>query len=362
MKRFLIISSEYGSGHRMPAEAIRAALEEKGADVRVLFFSDIIGAPAERVSKRIHAFATAHFPFIHRGIAAVTDSETVLTTISNLIPQNITDGIERTIAAYRPDCVVATYPAANRIIARYKDEYGFKLVSVVTDLLSVHTYWMEVETDAYVVSLPETVKTLRTLGAPRSRIHTLGYPLREGFSERKEKEEMRGKLALPHEAFVIIYMLHSAPDPFALKLAEKICAKKNMILVALCGNDKKLARKFAKRVPRARTLGFIPNVDEYLASADAAIGKAGTGFLMECAASGCPAIITKYLKPQEEGNVHIFEKKKFGFVETSEAKAFRRVMKLRRESTAVRNNRSARMRAFAPTDATRAIAAFLLHW
>lgn len=344
----------------MAAEAIAQELRNQGHVAELFDFKDIIGAFTNRITKEFHNFATTHIPLLHRGIAAATDSPTILDAIIALSPGKVAENIEMHIRASRPDIIVSTYPAANRLITGLKGEYHFSLVSIITDLASLHAYWTAPGTDAYIAPLPETAAALQKLGVPASHIHTLGYPLRDAFFENKNRDALRHKLGATRDAFVVLYMAHSAPDPFVADLARMLHKTPDITPVVICGKNETLRKKLSRTLRKRHIVGFVNNVDEYLQIADVIIGKAGPGFLMEAAAIGRPVIITKYLKPQEEGNVEIFTAHNFGFVETTAEDALRRVLLLKNEPVAAREERSRAMRALVPHNATKAIVKFVI--
>lgn len=343
----------------MPAEALRAEFIRQGHTAEIFDFKDIIGTFTERITKELFNFATTHIPLLHRGLAAATDSNTILDAIVAMAPAKVSENLEAYIEKMRPDTIVTTFPAANRLIAELKTKHNFQLVSVVTDLETLHAYWFAPRTDAYIVALPETVTALKELGAPAKNIHALGYPLRAAFFESKDVSKLKKHLSIPHDAYVALYMAHTAPDPFVEDLAWLLEKTPGIIPIIICGKNAALKEKLSRELPRAHVLGFVTTMDEYFRVADVAIGKAGTGFLMEAAAMGCPVVITKFVKPQEEGNVHIFTKRSFGFVEKTAVRAMKRVLALKDEPAATKQERSATMRALFPRNTTEAIVKFV---
>lgn len=343
----------------MPAEALRAEFVRQGHSAEIFDFKDIIGRFTERITKELFNFATTHVPLLHRGLAAATDSNTILDAIVAMAPAKVSANLDAYIEKMRPDTIVTTFPAANRLIAELKTKHTFQLVSVVTDLKTLHAYWFAPGIDAHIAPLPETVAALKELGAPPKTIHELGFPLRAAFFEHKDVGALRKKLSLPDHTFTALYMAHTAPDPFVEDLAWLLEKTSGITPIIVCGKNDALKEKLSRELPRAHVLGFIDNMDEYFRVADVAIGKAGTGFVMEAAAMGCPIVITKFVKPQEEGNVDIFTKRGFGFVEKTAVRAMKRILALKDEPAKTKQERSQAMRALFPRDTTEAIVRFV---
>ncbi len=359
MKKILIVTSEFGSGHKTPAEALRQEFIRQGHHAEFFDFEDIIGAFTERVTKELFDFATTHVPLLHRGLAAATNSNSILDVIIRLTPAKVSENLEARIRSMQPDAVVTTFPAANRLIAELKKKYPFELVSVVTDLKTIHHYWIAEGTDAYIAALPDTATSLAALGVPKEKIFVLGYPLRAPFFAQKDTHALRAQFAIANNDFVALYLVHTAPDSFAEQLARALDTTPDITPVIICGKNEALKQSLKRELRRTHIIGFANNMDEYLRVADVAIGKAGTGFLMEAAAMGCPVIITKYLKPQEEGNAEFFESHGIGFIERTAAKAMARVRTLKNESKDVRAARSQKTKNIFPKNTTAAIVEFI---
>ena len=73
-------------------------------------------------------------------------------------------------------------------------------------------------------------------------------------------------------------------------------------------------------------LGFIRNMDEWMAASDVLVTKAGPGTIAEAAAVGLPVMLTSYLPGQEAGNVDVVLKNGFGMYETKPGKIAEKVV------------------------------------
>ena len=316
MKKILIISSQYGGGHRSAAEAIGRGFATWQPDcvVEHLDFGEIIGESIDKLFTKSYEFSIRYTPLMHRVLAALMDSDKILRGANKLVSPICKSKLRKHFAKIQPDIVVNTFPAANHTIEKLKKEYGFKFVTVVTDLLSVHHYWISPQTDRYLVAIPEMIPRLLSLGVAEEKIKITGFVVRPDFLLEKDPLKLKTKLGLDPKKFTVTYLLGSLPDEFALEMIQKINQLKDTQLIVICGKHEKYEKKIARlKLANIKIVGFTKRMDEYLRVCDVAIGKAGPGFIMEAATIGKPVILTSYIAPQEQGNVELVLTKKWGF-------------------------------------------------
>src|ERR1700691_556371 len=80
-------------------------------------------------------------------------------------------------------------------------------------------------------------------------------------------------------------------------------------VVAICGRNRQLQRRLAKRPARTggrlRVLGCVDNMSDWLRCTDVVIAKAGRGTIAEAACCGAPLLVTSYLPGQEKDNARL---------------------------------------------------------
>lgn len=103
----------------------------------------------------------------------------------------------------------------------------------------------------------------------------------------------------------------------ATKTAKQLSADAAMSqVVVVCGRNEQLRQSLADRAwpanVRVVVLGFVPNLDAYMAAADVLVTKAGPGTIAEACALGLPMVLSSYLPGQEAGNVPFVTEGRFG--------------------------------------------------
>lgn len=291
--RVLIASLPIGTGHDIAAQALAEAAFQKGWQVE---FSHHLVAAA-RTETWLYFMSLRYFSRTY-GRAFRWEDRTGVNWSRHrnhwaAIGARTLPDIYR---EYRPDVVIATHPFA---LAAWgglrKHQPTLRIVGVLTDL-SVHRYWYEPYTDAYMVWLPEQVQDLTRFGVAESKIHPVGIPIRESFQE--------SYLPLPvyDRGPIILLGGGLGMGPYSRILRE--LARVDWPLVAVCGHNEKLRWKLSEeRWPEHVTIaGYIENMPVFLRHAQLVVGKPGGVTAAEVAQSGIPWIVTHWIPGQEEMN------------------------------------------------------------
>ena len=135
------------------------------------------------------------------------------------------------------------------------------------------------------------------------------FPIRpetEEYRAKGKKEELRAKLGIPEDEFVVTL----CDGGYGMARLEKtvkylLRSKQRMTVIALCGMNEALAKKLEALSTtdniRLISLGFTDKVLEYICVADLFVGKSGANSMAEPAALGVPIIVTKCITYVERG-------------------------------------------------------------
>lgn len=355
MKKIMIIYSRYGGGHKAPAEALEEGFKkwEKDAKVEMVDFGDLIGNFVDYFSRKSFFFSISRAPVLHRIMAALTNSDSILNYCTRFSKPFLYRRFAKKLKEINPDLVVTTFPAANRMLSEFKKDFDFKLITVVTDLLSVHRYWIAPGTDYYLVALPEMTNAIKAHGVSEKCIKPTGFPIRPGFFEKNNKSVLAKKHKLSTRKFTALYLIGSAQDYFAHELVKKLDSEKGIQGIVICGHNKNLYKKLKKKTKNTLVLGYVKNINDYMHFADVLIGKAGTNFIMESAAASKPIIITNYIEPQEYGNVEVVLGREWGFFEPGTNLIIKRLKAIKKMSKTSLKKIQKRASEVAPKNSTK---------
>ncbi|MCM8760746.1 MAG: glycosyltransferase, partial [Candidatus Omnitrophica bacterium] len=214
----------------------------------------------------------------------------------------------RYLVETRPDVIVSTHFFASEIISRMKEkgEIQSRLITVVTDY-RLHSWWVAPRTDMYVVAGEAAKEDLLRWKQDPDRIKVLGIPVEPVFSKSVDKSTILAKLGLREGVFTVMNIgggFGLGPIESIVKVIDSI--SKPVQIIAICGHNKDLIKRVeglkAGLKNHLTVLGFINNVNEYMAISDVLISKSGGITSTESLASGLPLIIVFPIIGQETRN------------------------------------------------------------
>jgi UDP-N-acetylglucosamine:LPS N-acetylglucosamine transferase len=215
--------------------------------------------------------------------------------------------LEKVLAETQPDCVVSTYPVYAHVIKKiYQDhhERPFRLITVVTDSITVNSAWFRAPSDFFCVANEATAEVLRKGNVPAKQIKTLGFPVNPAFANPP------AELPLPigREPRRVLYLINTGKKK-AGNAIDRLLELDDVHLTVTVGRDPdlrtKLIERTLKHADRVRVLGWTNQMPELLMSHHLVIGKAGGATVQEAIAARCPMIVNQVIPGQEEGNAEL---------------------------------------------------------
>jgi processive 1,2-diacylglycerol beta-glucosyltransferase len=226
----------------------------------------------------------------------------------------------RMLKSVEPDLCIATHFLPAEILAWLiaKKKLRARHVIVVTDY-DVHAMWLCRTVDRYDVALPESAEYLAGIGVPREKLRVTGIPIDPLFEVPVAREQARRKLGLSSDSLVLLISAGGyGVGPVEQLVRGLLALGRPWQLVAIAGKSEKLkariehlsktAGKLADGASRLVAVGFTKEMDQYMAAADALIGKSGGLTTSEALARGLPMILIEPIPGQEERNAdHLLE-------------------------------------------------------
>jgi 1,2-diacylglycerol 3-beta-galactosyltransferase len=312
-KQVLILTADAGSGHRSAAQAIQAALQERYADrclTAVINPMRMAGSPPF-----LQAVAEDHFddlvqkdPALYELSYRMSDSITTAAIIDQVLSVLLYDTLKGIVDQYRPDAIVCTYPLFLEPLNFVFDRAGrsFPLISVITDLVTVHTLWFNPRVHLCLVPTRQARKKALRNGVPADRIHVTGMPVHPCFSaETRSQKEIRAQLGwLPDvPTALIVGGTRVAKAPEIARLIDRAGLKIQQAIVA--GGDEAVYARLSAESWRGPThiYGFASNMPALIRASDVVITKAGGLIVSETLACERPLIFCSAIPGQETGNV-----------------------------------------------------------
>jgi 1,2-diacylglycerol 3-beta-galactosyltransferase len=186
-------------------------------------------------------------------------------------------------------------------------EEPIPVITVVTDLVSAHTFWFCSDVALCIVPSQEARERALWAGLPPQKVKVVGLPVGRRFREmRWSKEEARQVLGLQRDLPAVLLVGGGEGMGQVYEMARAVAGTGLPLqLVAVAGRNEGLRRQLEAtswEVPM-RVYGFVTHMPELMAAADLIVTKAGPGTISEALVMGLPILISDFVPGQEEGNV-----------------------------------------------------------
>jgi 1,2-diacylglycerol 3-beta-galactosyltransferase len=308
----LILTADYGSGHRSAAQALATACTRYYQDeARVVVYNPLHhhSAPALlRRAEKLYLEEVQHAPTLYRLHYALTDLPITSLLADSSARQFLRSTMREVLSDHPADVIVSVFPFYSAAAtAAYHDaptRPGF--ISVVTDLGAVHRTWFTASDDYCAVPTEHAWDKALRSGMDPQRLRTTGIPVHPDFgTPRADQPTLRRDQRLHEDVFTVLLLGGGAGigqlDMFADALAA---AGLPIQLMIVAGRNAALAAQLRTRtwaIP-VRVYEFVPLAD-LMHAADVVATKAGGLTISEALAAGKPLLIHGTIPGQEEGNL-----------------------------------------------------------
>jgi 1,2-diacylglycerol 3-beta-galactosyltransferase len=310
-KSILFLMCDSGGGHRSVADAITGALDLLFPGKYRVRLVDIMAEgfpfPFNRAG-RLYGPVVNRLPRSWGVLWHATNGRRRSRLVLRLAYPFVIRRLEAILRSYKPDIVLSTHPWANHMPAWLlrRLNWSLPLVTMVTDLISIHHWWLCTDADLCLVPTGHARRKAVEAGLSPEKVKVVGLPVGLEFARAaSDGSEVRKQLGLRQERRTVL--LTGGGDgmgnmfPIARAVA-KTALDIQMIVVA--GRNEDLKGKLESmpwEVP-TRILGFVENMPDLMSAADLLITKAGPSTISEALSCGLPMLISGSLRGQEEGN------------------------------------------------------------
>jgi processive 1,2-diacylglycerol beta-glucosyltransferase len=319
--RVLILSASSGAGHVRAAQALEQAFRARG-DSHVEHI-DTIGY-VSKLFQRL--YDDAYIAMVRRapGLMGLlydrTDQPWSHPRRRLALDRLNTQPMIRLLKRVQPDLCIATHFLPAEILAWLisKKKLKARHVIVVTDY-DVHAMWFCRTVDRYDVAIPEAAEYLAGIGVPREKLRVTGIPIDPLFEVLVGRDEARRKLGLSASCQVLLISAGGyGLGPVEQLVKSLLALERPWQIVAIAGKSEKLRNRMEQLAKtsgklkdggnRLVAVGFTKEMDQYMAAADALIGKSGGLTTSEALARALPMILIEPIPGQEERNAdHLLE-------------------------------------------------------
>ncbi|TGE33979.1 glycosyltransferase [Desulfosporosinus sp. Sb-LF] len=326
--KVLVFSASFGNGHKRAAEAVIEGIriKEPSAKIIHLDFGDFLGRRSNTIIKNIYSEMIKHIPKLWGRLYYKTAKVQPQSMGQRLLNQLGRRNFLKYIQVFEPDFIVCTYPTVSSILAQLRIEQilNVPVITVITDY-TVHSHWVHLGVDRYIVACPEVKEKLVSWGIEAQCILMTGIPVSPRFEEYVDRQLIIKKLGFNPElpTFLLMggaYGILESAARICQKLADSYVPVQTIIV---CGKNDKLYQSLEMMIAKARNpmvrLGYVNNVEELMTVSDLIITKAGGLTVSEALTKHLPLVIYKPIPGQEEENAHFVKNIGAGYVADTEA-------------------------------------------
>jgi processive 1,2-diacylglycerol beta-glucosyltransferase len=304
----LIVSASTGTGHARAGDAVTEAVSTLSPDSRVEHV-DLLDLGPRWVRAAYgdgYELIATKAPRIWRQVYRRTDSAAADAARWGPVAHRLLFGGFRRLLLSRPWSVcVCTHFLPGQLAAGRPGLPPFAMV--ITDL-TLHSFWAQPRVRRYFVAGRGLAFQLRRR-VRFADVQPTGIPIAARFASPPGKREVRAALGLRQRDPVVLVMGGGLGIGVAdSALAALSSPVPGLQVVAVCGRndaDANRLRGVGIGPEWLRVLDYVPDVERYIAAADAVVTKPGGLTTSEVLALGKPLVLTRAIPGQEEGNTRV---------------------------------------------------------
>jgi UDP-N-acetylglucosamine:LPS N-acetylglucosamine transferase len=312
-KRILFAISDTGGGHRSGAQALQAALQQHPRadtfEYRTIDLITATGLPLLRSAPGLYDQLSTKWLPLFDLLYQVTNGRRRVDTIAQIAYVSAARNIRRELEAFKPDIVVSVHPLANRFIGHARRAYhmDFHFITVVTDLVSLHMAWGDLDADLCVAPTHEGRAVLLDQGMPAQKVVYAGFPVHPKFTAcTLTVTAARSQLGIDTARSTVLLTAGGVGSGRLREVLLALHAAYPALQILVVTGRNVVLRTELQRLDlpaHIHIYGFVDNMEVLMAASDTVVTKAGPGTLMEALVMRRPVVITEAVGMQERGNI-----------------------------------------------------------
>ncbi len=310
-KRIVILMAEAGFGHRSAAQALAVALRQLYGDQCSVEIVNPMND--ERVPALLRSTQTSYdrlvreAPGLYQASYEMSDAALPTALAGGVLTAGLFDTLRDIVHSRQPDAIITVHPQYLAPLATVfsRDRRHVPVVTVVTDLVTVHHLWFNKVSDLCMVATEEAQQVAMRDGLPADKVKITGIPVNPELSQdTRPPAAIRAELGWQPDLTTVLVAGSKRTEHLLDVLHILNHSGLPVQLVMVAGGDDELYQRLRQtewhRV--AHVYNFVDNMPTLLRAADCVLGKAGGLIVSEALACGRPLLLADVIEGQETGN------------------------------------------------------------
>ena len=310
-KRILILYADAGLGHRTAAFAIADALTEQyGATCQVDVVNPLDDRRAPlmlRDTQSDHDWMVRDVPELYKLGYQASDATVTSTLMESGLIVLLFEVMRDLVRRYQPDAILTTYPLYQAPLDAVFTigRFYIPLITVVTDLATVHRLWFNKAVSHCLVPTPQVRDLALDAGLSPRKVHITGIPVPlDLVKENRPAEMIRAELGWRPDLTTLLAV--GGRRVTGLYQALHVINHSGMPiqLAVVAGGDDTLYDQLQQtywHIP-AQVHNFVHNMPTLMHASDLILCKAGGLIVTESLACGLPMLLMDVNPGAEAGN------------------------------------------------------------
>ena len=313
MKHILILTADYGYGHRSAAKAIAQALQETyGEDCRLEVINPLNDprAPAFlRDGENGYDKIVREAPELYKLSYRASESRFAGILINGSWTLMMFNILRDLLREKQPDVIVCTYLFYQEILSAVfaLEDRHIPLVTIVTDLETLQPMWFHPVVDLCLVPTQTAYDLALKAGLPAEKVKIVGIPVRPDLLKvNQDPNSIRRSLGWREDLFTVLAIGSKRVGRLEEALSVLNHSGFPLQLVIAAGGDGELYQRLQETEwhVETRVYNFVSEMGMFMRAADCVLGKAGGLTVSESLASGLPLLLIDVIPGQETGNAN----------------------------------------------------------
>lgn len=304
--RTLIVSASTGTGHLRAARALREACTAAGRASEHVDLLELAPRWVRAAYAGGYEAICTRTPWLWKQVYQRTDAPSPdLARWGPLAHRILFREFRRLLLSHPWELCLSTHFLPGQLAASSAGAPPFAMV--ITDL-TLHRFWAQPRVGRYYVATEELKRQLAAR-VGHARIDATGIPTAPCFAHAPDRDEARRSLGLDPARPTVLVMggglglgVEHAADA-ALRAGVD-----GLQVLVVCGRNREAAERLrgaGHSGARLLAVGYVTDVERYMAAADLVVTKPGGLTTAEVLAVGRPMLLTRPIPGQEEGNAEV---------------------------------------------------------